>query len=93
VSDSLPKTSYVKLVDVWMIFSLSIPFVEVLIQIFIDYLYNKENREKGEYIFCIINFYISCSLLARVYIIFFLFIDFSDDEKSKCPKEGKNGGW
>lgn len=29
VSDSLPKTSYIKMVDVWLITSLLIPFFEV----------------------------------------------------------------
>ena len=31
VSDSLPRTSYIKMVDIWLIFNLFIPFVEVLI--------------------------------------------------------------
>ena len=29
VSDSLPKTSYIKMMDVWLITSLLIPFFEV----------------------------------------------------------------
>ena len=29
VSDGLPKTSYIKMVDIWLITSLSIPFFEV----------------------------------------------------------------
>ena len=29
VSDNLPKTSYIKMVDVWLIFNLMIPFFEV----------------------------------------------------------------
>ena len=32
VSDSLPKTSYIKMVDVWLITSLLIPFFEVFKQ-------------------------------------------------------------
>ena len=31
VSQSLPKTSYIKMVDIWLVFNLLIPFVEVLI--------------------------------------------------------------
>ena len=31
VSNSLPNTSYVKMVDIWLIFCLVLPFVEVLI--------------------------------------------------------------
>ena len=29
VSDSLPDTSYVKMIDIWLLFNLIIPFVEV----------------------------------------------------------------
>ena len=32
VSNSLPTTSYVKMVDLWLIFTLLLPFTEVLIQ-------------------------------------------------------------
>ena len=34
VNDSLPKTSYIKMVDIWLIFTFCIPFIEVLIQTF-----------------------------------------------------------
>ena len=33
LSQTLPKTSYIKMVDIWLIFNLLIPFVEVLIHI------------------------------------------------------------
>ena len=33
VSMSLPKTSYVKMVDVWLLFTLLIPFLEVCFRI------------------------------------------------------------
>ena len=32
VNDSLPRTSYIKMVDIWLIFTFCIPFIEVLIQ-------------------------------------------------------------
>ena len=32
VSMSLPKTSYVKMVDVWLLFTLLIPFLEVCLR-------------------------------------------------------------
>ena len=38
MANGLPKTSYVKMVDVWLIFNLIIPFVEV----------NKREEETGE---------------------------------------------
>jgi hypothetical protein len=46
VSNSLPRTSYVKLVDIWLIFSLLVPFVEVIIHTVIDIL---RNRQKEQY--------------------------------------------
>ena len=38
VSNSLPPTSYIKMIDVYLIFSLMIPFVEVLLQTYMDSL-------------------------------------------------------
>lgn len=38
VSNSLPKTSYVKMIDIWLIFCLCVPFVEVIIHTVIDSL-------------------------------------------------------
>ena len=43
VSQSLPQTAYVKMVDVWLIFSMFVPFVEVLVHTWIDML-----RTEGE---------------------------------------------
>ena len=31
VSNALPKTSYVKMIDIWLLFNLTIPFAEVAI--------------------------------------------------------------
>ena len=33
-SNELPKTSYIKMIDVWLIFNLLIPFVEVIIRVY-----------------------------------------------------------
>ena len=33
ITDSLPRTSYIKMIDMWLIFSLTIPFCEVLLQV------------------------------------------------------------
>ena len=38
VSDSLPRTSYVKLIDIWLIFNLLVPFTDVLLHTIIDSL-------------------------------------------------------
>ena len=43
VSQSLPQTAYVKMVDVWLIFSMFVPFVEVLVHTWIDMM-----RTEGE---------------------------------------------
>ena len=60
VSQALPKTSYIKMVDVWLIFNLMIPFFEVnsqhsftftiyffkvILHTAIDSFRNDENRE------------------------------------------------
>ena len=42
VSGSLPKTAYLKMIDVWLIFAQLIPFVEVIILTFLE-LYNEED--------------------------------------------------
>merc|ERR1719350_1272493 len=44
VSNQLPKTSYIKMIDVWLIFNLILPFTEVLLHTYKDYL-RDEQRE------------------------------------------------
>ena len=43
VSQSLPQTAYVKMVDVWLIFAQVVPFIEVLVHTWIDMM-----RTEGE---------------------------------------------
>ena len=38
VSARLPQTSYLKMIDVWMIFALMVPFINVLLQGYLDFL-------------------------------------------------------
>merc|ERR1712240_498388 len=45
VSNNLPKTSYIKMIDIWLIFTLLLPFMEVLLHTYIDYLRNDDERE------------------------------------------------
>ena len=45
VSGSLPPTAYVKMIDIWLIFSQLVPFSEVLLHIFMDTLRQEEDRE------------------------------------------------
>ena len=46
VSNNLPKTSYMKMIDVWLLFNLLYPFVIVLIHTRMDSL--RENEDEGE---------------------------------------------
>ena len=39
ISDTLPRTSYVKAIDVWLITNLLIPFFEIILQSFINFWY------------------------------------------------------
>ena len=45
VSQSLPKTNGIKMIDYWLIFNLLVPFIEVIIHIQKDM---KANQEKGQ---------------------------------------------
>ena len=45
VSNSLPKTSYMKMVDAWLLFNLLYPFIVVLIHTYMDTLRDDEERE------------------------------------------------
>ena len=45
VSSNLPTTSYVKMIDIWLLGSLLLPFAEVLLHTFMDSLRNDYDRE------------------------------------------------
>ena len=45
VSQSLPPTAYIKMIDVWLIFAQLIPFVEVLLHSWMDLLRVDDDRE------------------------------------------------
>ena len=45
VSQSLPPTAYVKMIDVWLIFAQMVPFVEVLLHSWMDLHRVNEDRE------------------------------------------------
>ena len=47
VSDSLPKTSYVKMIDIWLITVLCVPFFEVLLHTVIDAM-REDDKKPGE---------------------------------------------
>ena len=39
MSNSIPKSSSIKMIDIWMLASLLVPFVDVLIQVHTSILY------------------------------------------------------
>ena len=45
ISSSLPKTAYIKMVDYWLIFTLLLPFVEVILHTYMETLNEEEDRE------------------------------------------------
>ena len=45
VSQSLPPTAYIKMVDIWLIFAQLVPFLEVLLHSWMDMLRVDEDRE------------------------------------------------
>ena len=40
----LPRTSYLKMVDVWLIFTLSLPFIEVILHTIMDVMRSKISK-------------------------------------------------
>ncbi len=51
-SNGLPKTAYIKMVDVWLLCCMAVPFLQVLLQTAIDYLRaeleDEERTKKGD---------------------------------------------
>ena len=48
VSSSLPKTSYIKMVDYWLLFTLMLPFVEVILHTYMESLNDDEDKKKDD---------------------------------------------
>ena len=48
VSNNLPKTSYMKMIDVWLLFNLIIPFIVVLIHTYMDTLRKSDDDDEPE---------------------------------------------
>ena len=46
VNQGLPKTSYIKMVDIWLVFMLLLPFFEVLLHTYIDSLRSDDDGER-----------------------------------------------
>jgi len=44
ISDALPRTAYVKMIDLWLIFNLLVPFIEIILFSLANMIY-KENMD------------------------------------------------
>ena len=42
VSQALPKTSYLKMIDIWMIFCQILPFIEIIFHTLVEYIVKGE---------------------------------------------------
>ena len=50
VSNNLPKTSYIKMMDIWLIFNLLVPFIEICLHTYMDILrYNNKNSSRNSF--------------------------------------------
>ena len=45
ISESLPKTGSIKMIEIWMLFSLLIPFIEVVLQTYRSHLLQRVAAE------------------------------------------------
>ena len=50
ISDALPRTSYVKAIDIWLITNLMIPFFEIILQSLMNILYNDYEKHDAKII-------------------------------------------
>ena len=47
VSESLPTTAYIKMIDVWLIFNLLKPFIDIIVQTYIESLREADTKVLG----------------------------------------------
>ena len=48
ISTNLPPTAYIKMIDIWLLFSLLKPFVDIIVQTYIETLRDHPDDSKGE---------------------------------------------
>ena len=44
----MPPTAYIKMIDIWLLFSLLKPFVDIIVQTYIETLRDHPDESKGE---------------------------------------------
>ena len=47
-SASLPKTSYMKMIDLWMLFCFLLPFFEVILHTLVEYFGDYEQKKQQQ---------------------------------------------
>ena len=50
VSESLPTTAYIKMIDVWLIFNLLKPFIDIIVQTYIESLREADSTKVCFYV-------------------------------------------
>ena len=45
ISNTLPRTSYIKMIDIWLLISLIIPFLEIILHTMLNKLHNENDNE------------------------------------------------
>ena len=45
ISNNLPTTAYIKMIDIWLMFNLFKPFLDIIIQTYMETLRVEEDRE------------------------------------------------
>ena len=48
ISTNLPPTAYIKMIDIWLLFSLLKPFVDIIVQTYIETLRENPEEQKGD---------------------------------------------
>ena len=48
ISTNLPPTAYIKMIDIWLLFSLLKPFVDIIVQTYIETLREHPDEIKAE---------------------------------------------
>ena len=48
ISNDLPKTAYLKMMDYWLVFTLLLPFIEVLVHTYMERLTDEDDKPKSD---------------------------------------------
>ena len=48
INENLPTTSYVKMIDIWLIFNLMKPFVDIMVQTYVETMREHPDEKEDE---------------------------------------------